>query len=415
MVVERQQKLAVLLGHNTYQWPGGEDVGFAHDGALLERMGHRVVRYQRDNDEIADYGALQRARLVGTTVWSLRTQRELRALLEREHVDVAHFRNTFPLISPSAFAACRRAGVPVVLTVPNYRLTCSNAYLYRDGHVCEDCLRRRVKWPAVLHACYHDSRPQSAVVAGMLTVHGMLRTWSRHVDVVLAVSEAVRSMLVEAGLPPDLVHVRHNLVEPDPGDRAPGPDGGFALFVGRLSPEKGLDVLLEATRAVPELPLRIAGDGPERARIERVVSVPGYEHVSLLGSVEHADVFDLMRAARVLVVPSQWHEAFGHVVAEAFACGLPVVASDLGALPELVDDTVGRVFPATDGSALAGHLRWAATQPDAVAAAGRASRRRYEELFTAEPAYRRLIELYELAGERFSARRSGATHSRLRS
>lgn len=402
----------MLLAHNTYQQPGGEDVGYDQNAELLVARGHRVVRYERDNSEIAEYGMLRRGRLAAQTVWSVQTQRDLSRLLARERPDIAHFINTFPLISPSAFSACHRAGVPVVLTVPNFRLTCANAYLYRDGRVCEDCVGRRVKWPAVLHRCYHDSRPQSAVVASMLTAHGVLGTWHRGVDAVLAVSHAVRTKLIEAGLPAEAVHVRYNFVADDPGPRPPAQVGDFVLFVGRLSPEKGLDVLIEASSRVPELPLRIAGDGPERSRLESLIAQRHLDHVELLGRQDRASVFELMRSARVLVVPSQWHEAFGHVVDEAFACGLPVIAGDLGALPELVDDSVGRTFPARDAAALARHLRWAWTHPEELGRMGLAARARYESDFSSAPAYERLLEVYAVAAERFGRRRSGASHRR---
>jgi len=127
--------LKVLLGHNTYQWPGGEDTSYELDARLLADHGHEVVRYLRDNDEIEQYGAGQKARLAARTVWSRPSRAEVAELLARERPDIAHFHNTFPLISPSAFAECHDAGVPVVLTVQNYRVGCAKAFLFRDGRV----------------------------------------------------------------------------------------------------------------------------------------------------------------------------------------------------------------------------------------------------------------------------------------
>ena len=404
-----------MLIHGAYQQRGGEDVSLDRVISMLESRGHRVVTYRRDNREILDHGVVDRARLATGTIWSLEAQRDIGALIRRERPDVAHVFNTFPLISPAGLAACHRAGVPVVFKVPNYRLTCANAYLYRDGGRCEDCLHRTIKWPAVLHACYHGSRARSALVAGMITTHSVLRSWTRHVDVVLAVSEAVRRILVDAGIPDRCIEVCHNMVTPDPGDRSPGELGEGALFVGRLSPEKGVDVLLAAARRVPELPVRIVGDGPQRAPIEDEVRRGGLSNVELMGAVPMDRVFDLMRRARVLVVPSQWHEPFGNVVAEAFACGLPVIVSDLGALPELVPPEVGRVIGASDVGALADALRWAHGATDELAAMGRAARARYLEAFTVERAYDRTMEIYGLAAERAARRSSDARQRRLRS
>jgi glycosyltransferase involved in cell wall biosynthesis len=386
----------VLLAHTTYQWPGGEDVAFDADGALLESQGHRVVRYLRDNDEIDALGAVGKVRLAGRTVWAGDTGRDFARLLADERPDVAHFHNTFPLISPSAFAACRRAGVPVVLTVQNFRLGCPNAFLFRDGHVCEDCMHRRIKWPGVVHACYRESRPQTAVVAGMLAVHSALRTWSRRVDVFVTVSQFASAKLVETGVPAERIVRRPNFLHPDPGDRAPGPGEDFVLFAGRLSPEKGIDTLLDACRAAPDVDVRIAGDGPMRDAVERAAAA--MPNVTVLGSRERPEVLALMRQARALVVPSIWYEHFPFVLLEAFASGLPAIASDLGSTAEIVGGNgAGVLFRAGDAGDLAGKLRWAVARPDEVAPLGRKARATFEADLSSGPAYERLMGAYDQA------------------
>jgi glycosyltransferase involved in cell wall biosynthesis len=388
--------LKVLLGHNTYQWPGGEDVAVDLDERLLTSRGHEVVRYVRDNDEIASYGPGERMRFAVDTVWSRRSRRDVAALLAVEKPDIAHFHNSFPLISPSAFAACRDAGVPVVLTVQNYRVACANAFLFRDGGVCEDCLHRTIKWPAVVHACYHESRPQSAVVAGMLAFHKVLKLWPRLVDAFIVVSGFGRDKLVEAGLPAKKVLVRANFSDRDPGDRPPGRDDGYALFVGRLSPEKGLATLLDAAELVPDVPFRVAGDGPLRAFVE--AGAARCPNIELLGHRDRAGVFELMRGARVLVFPSLWYEHYPYVLLEAFASGLPVVSSALGAMNEIVGERgLGLTFPAGDAGQLADRLRWAWDHADDISIMGRAARASFEECNTAGPAYQRLMEIYDFA------------------
>lgn len=365
------------------------------------------MRYWRDNDEIEGLGVLGKARLAARTVWAADTRRDLDALLAAERPIVAHFHNTFPLISPAAFAACRAAGVPVVLTVHNFRLSCTNALYFRDGHACEDCNGRAVAWPGVLHACYRGSRVQSAVVAGAYAVHRAARTWSRLVDVFTVPSRFAATKLAEAGAPADRILVRPNFLAEDPGDRAPGSDDGTVLFVGRLAPEKGAAVLVDAAAAVPEVPVVIAGDGPERATLEETVRRRRLGNVTFLGPLDHAEVLDRMRRARVLVVPSLFYETFGIVVLEACASGLPAIVSGHGALEELVDDhACGVTFRPGDAGDLAARLQWASERPTELAGLGRAARAAFEADLSAAAAYERLTTAYERARSAAAGRAS---------
>jgi glycosyltransferase involved in cell wall biosynthesis len=396
--------LTVLLAHNTYQWPGGEDTAYEADAALLEAHGHRVVRYVRDNDEIEEYGVVGRAGLVAKSIWAGDTARQLRELIADARPDVAHFHNTFPLISPSAFATCRRAGVGVVTTIQNFRLGCPNGFLFRDGHVCEDCLHRRVKWPGVLHACYRDSRVQSAVVAGMTLAHRMTGAWVRNVDVFVTVSEFATAKLVESGLPADRIARRPNFLHPDPGVRAPGPTEPFVLFVGRLSPEKGVDTLVAACRAAPDVSVRVAGDGPLRPMVDAAAAT--MPNLEALGPLPRDEVLAQMRRARAIVVASEWYEHFPYVLLEAFASGLPAIGSDLGSTAEIVGGMAGgRLFRAGDAEDLARQLRWVVENEVACAELGRRARAAFEQEMSAGPAYERLMATYERARARAGAGR----------
>ena len=385
----------ILVAHNYYQQPGGEDQVFAAEAALLEDHGHRVVRYEENNSRIADrVGALTAI----DAIWNSTSARSITELMRREKPDVVHFHNTFPLISPAAYYAVQRAGVPVVQTLHNFRLLCPAATLFRDGAVCEQCIDQRSFRPAMFHKCYRGSRPATAAVAAMLTLHRAARTWQRKVDRYIAVSEFARRKFIVGGLPANRIVLKPNFVSPDPG-MGDG-NGGNALFVGRLSAEKGIAVLASAWRELSDIPLTVAGDGP----------VSGTEWpagVTWVGRQPHARILELMREARVLIFPSLWYEGAPMTIIEAFACGLPVIASNLGSMAEMVaHERTGLLFNPGDAEDLARKVRWAFENPDAVEAMRAAARREFEEKYTAERNYKMLTSIYEQAIERAGKRRS---------
>jgi glycosyltransferase involved in cell wall biosynthesis len=384
--------MKVLVVHNRYQQPGGEDQVFSAETALLESYGHRVVRYCTHNDRVAD---MNRLALAGNTLWSRSTYRKLRALVRRERPDVAHFHNTFPLVSPAGYYAARAEGVPVVQTLHNYRLLCPDALFFRDGRVCEDCMGKAVPWPGVVHKCYRGSRTASGVVSAMLTVHRALRTWTEAVDVYVALTEFARGKFIEGGLPAEKLVVKPNFVYPDPG---PGEGrGGYALFVGRLSPEKGVGTMLEAwERLEGGIPLKVVGDGPLR---ERVAETAGrHPCVEYLGYRPAEEVQALLKEASMLVLPSEWYEGFSRVAAEAFASATPIIAGDLGAATELVEHgRTGLRFRPGDAEDLAARARWFFSHPEEHARMRREVRAEYEAKYTAERNYRMLIGLYDSA------------------
>ncbi len=382
--------MRVLMGHNYYQLAGGEDESFAAESALLESHGHEVIRYTLSNQTIGDEAGV---RVAARAIWSQESYRELRELIRSTKPDVAHFQNTFPLISPSAYYAVKREGVPVVQSVRNYRLACLSANFYRDGRPCEDCRDKLIPWPGVVHNCYRGSRGASGAVAAMLVTHRAIRTWSRMVDVYVAMTEFARTKLVRQ-LPAARTVVKPNFVFPDPG--AGTGSGGYAVFVGRLSPEKGLETLLEAWRRVGDrLPLRIIGQGPLSDRVEQASrQIPG---VSWLGQLPIEETYDQIGEALLLVLPSRWYETFGRVAIEAFAKGTPVVASDIGAVAEIMRGSeAGRLFAAGDADDLRRQVSEVVESGD-LAAMRRRARRCFEREYTGEANYHQLLKIYALA------------------
>jgi glycosyltransferase involved in cell wall biosynthesis len=390
--------MRILLAHNRYQHAGGEDAVFEAERELLLSRGHEVVSYERHNDEIRHTGLIDGLRLAGRTVWATDSSRDLRAIVRRERPEVAHFINTFPLISPAAYHVCRSANVPVVQTVGNYRLVCPAALLRRNGRSCEDCVGRAVPWPGVLHRCYRGSATASATVAAMLSVHRALGTFRNLVDLYLAPTAFLRQKLVEGGFPESRIVVRPNFVS-DPGPR--GSQGSYALFVGRLSEEKGIETLLRAFRRLPDIPLRIVGDGPLADRVRGAMAGGNLPRGELLGWRPRAEVFQLMKGARTLVFPSECYEGLPMTVVEAFACGLPVVASRVGAMQEIVEhDRTGVLFTPGDADALAGAVSRLDAMPAEVERMGREARLRYETHYAVGPAHDRLLDAYEQAARR---------------
>ncbi|HVS40204.1 MAG TPA: glycosyltransferase [Gemmataceae bacterium] len=384
--------MKILLAHNYYQQPGGEDQCVAAEVALLESRGHEVLRYHLDNDAIVGMGRLE---LAARTVWSRSAYRELRELIRTQRPSIVHFHNTFPLISPAAYYAARAEGVPVVQTLHNFRLLCPNALFFRNGQVCEDCLGKAIPWPGVLHRCYRGSRTASAGVATLLTTHRALGTWRKTVDVYVALTAFSRRKFLEGGLPEDRVVVKSNFVHPDPG---PGEGaGGYGVFVGRLSAEKGVGTLLAAWKELGgRTPLKIVGDGP-LAPLVREAATAG-AGIEWLGSKPLAEVYALIGEAQFLVLPSQCYENFPRVVVEAFAKGTPVIASRLGAMAEVVDHgRTGLHFEPGHPAALAAQIRRLVDDSAEFRRMREAARREYEEKYTADSNYQTLLAIYEQA------------------
>lgn len=364
--------------------------------ALLRAAGHQVVTYFRHNDEV-DHGSLSgKMATVPKAIWASDSYHELSAILCQEKPDLAHFHNTFPLISPSAYYACRRAHVPVVQTLHNYRLFCPAGTFFRDGGICEECLEHGL-WRGVEHGCYRDSRAGTAAVALMLAAHRAFGTWMKAVSCFVAVSEFVREKFVAGGFPPERVLVKPNFLDLDPAERSAL--GRYAIFVGRLSAEKGLRTLIAAWTNLDNcIPLIIVGDGPLRAELEREAMQRGLSNIRFEGYLPEEKTLAMMKGARFLVFPSEWYETFGMTIVEAFACGVPVICSRLGAMQELVADRrTGLFFDPRDFVDLAAKLDWAWTHAQEVEAMGRAARVEYEAKYSAAENYRMLMKVYDFA------------------
>ncbi|HYD78482.1 MAG TPA: glycosyltransferase family 4 protein [Paucimonas sp.] len=376
--------MRILVAHNAYRYSGGEDAVVEAEVALLRANGHEVETYRRHNDELQ---TMAPAAAAAAAVWSRRSANDMETLCARFRPDVIHLHNTFPLISPSVLWAAARRRIAVVQSLHNFRLLCPQATFLRDGRICEDCLGK-TPWRGVARKCYRGSGLQSAVAAGMLVTHRALGTYRQRIACYIALSAFCRDKFIAGGLPPERIRIKPNFVvagrTPDWSARAGG------LFVGRLSAEKGLDVLAQAVAMLDENPIRLAGSGPLEARARAAF------HGNFLGQLPRAGVFELLHGASYLVAPSTCYETFGLALIEAFSCGTPVIASGHGAFADIVTDGVnGLLFKPGDAHALAAKIAWAERHPAAMLAMGRAARRDYEAKYTPQRNHALLMSIYE--------------------
>lgn len=389
--------MRILIGHNYYQTRGGEDAVVRSECDLLKSYGHDVVLYERSNEELDTLSVWQKFRHLMSLDWSPRTHRDFKSLIKKFQPDVVHLHNIFFMITPSVYFACREAGIPVVQTQHNFRLMCSNALFYRDNMVCEDCLKKSL-WQGVYHRCYRNSFFLTASLVNMLRKHWKKRTWIDLIDVHIALSEFSRQKFIQAGIPEAKIVVKPNFTQQSVLPRSQ--NQGYALYIGRLSVEKGVKILLEAWQSIKHIPLKIIGEGPLAAEFKAYAQLHNLSNVEFLGHCSPEKCQEYMKAAKFLVVPSQCYENFPRVIAEAFSCGVPVVASRLGSLAEIIEDgTTGILFDPKQAASLIEKIHWAVEHSEDLMRMGLHAHRVFEERYTAEQNYHQLMKIYQKAIE----------------
>ena len=384
--------MKVLLVHNYYREAGGEDAVFEAECALLEAHGHSVIRYCKHNRTIEGAGSM--LRLAAHAAWNPAVHRKLRTLARSERPDVAHFHNTFPLISPSAYYALAEARIPIVQTLHNFRFSCLIGILYRNEQICEECVGRRLPWPGVIHGCYHGSVIGSGAVAAAHLVHHSLGSWVDKTARCIVMTEFGRQRCIQSGFPPERLCIKPHFVPFDGG--AASDDEGFVLFVGRLSSEKGVRTLLKAWEQgeAGRIPLRIVGAGALAEDVKRAAArCPTIEY---LGRKTSAEVLALIGRAAFVIIPSECYETFGLVAIEAFSRGTPVVASARGGLVELVEHgRTGLCFRPGDPTDLAEKAAALYYVQQLRRAMRPACRAEYEGKYTPARSYAMLMNIYQ--------------------
>ena len=394
--------MKIIMVHNYYPViGGGEDSVVDEERGMLERAGHTVVpffMYTRER------GLLDFLFSALCLIWNPVSYRRLRRVLNAERPDVVHCHNTFPLISPSVYWACAKAGVPVVQTLHNYRLICANGLFLRQGSVCEACSGKSFAWPAIRYRCYRDSLCGSLLLVMMQWVHRVLGTWRGKVDRYIVLTDFAESRFVESGVVDQKqLCVKPNFVEDRDSGLSPANRKRQAVFVGRLWPEKGSLLLVEAWMdAFQQNPnlngyeLCVVGDGPEREQAEALCNGhPEQYAIRFMGKIPRKEVLDVVRESRFLVLPSIWYEGFPMTIVEAFSCGTPILAARLGSMVSIVEDQkTGLFFEVADKKQLAERILWAVAHKERLEEMGRNARRQYEEHYTQDANYNALLSIY---------------------
>lgn len=375
--------MKILIVHNKYRRRGGEDVVAEAEAAMLRRNGHEVESYIRRNDTIDE---MVPSSLLQQTFWSSQTVKDLEGYVRDFMPDILHVHNTFPLVSPSLFWAAARNSLPVVQTLHNFRLICPQAMLLRSNAVCEDCLGG-TPWRGALRGCYRDSVVQSTVLAGMLALHRTLGTYRDKVTRYIALNRFCKQKFIQGGLPAGRIVIKPHFVDlPPPLEQS----RSGALFVGRLAPEKGIRILRGAIDLLPGRSVKVIGGGPE------IEHLTGHCDIEYLGERDKEDVIAAMQCAAYLVMPSIWYETFGMVILEAFACGLPVIASRHGAMQELIHEgKTGLLVEPGSIEDLAQKMAWADAHPEEMRQMGRNAREEYQRRYTSEENYQQLMRIYD--------------------
>ncbi|MBL7114469.1 MAG: glycosyltransferase [Kiritimatiellae bacterium] len=382
--------MRILICHNSYQNPGGEDSAFDAELTLLEKSGHSVVSYVCSNDDIGSRGGLRAAL---AAIWNPRTYKEVCRLIDEHQPDILHCHNLQFVLSPSLYWAARSRGVPIVQTLHNFRLICPNALLLRDGIPCTLCIDKRFAWAGIRYACYRNNRATTAVLATLVWIHDCIGTWTARVDRYIALTHFAKGMLSHR-VPADKISVLPNFAPRQ--TRTADSASTYVLYAGRLSTEKGVQVLLDAWTKLPtDVPLKIVGNGPLEQQAKALADT--CPHVELLNWLPRSQVQELIADAAFVLVPSTCYEGFPVIIAEAFAQGVPVIATRSGGLEEIMEHgQTGLLCDPGDSRSLADSVSRAwQTSPIERDTLSRNCREEYEHRYSPEAHLQGLLEIYE--------------------
>ena len=325
-----EKSCRILLVHNRYQIPGGEDTVFENEAKLLEEHGHTVFRYERNNTEIKERSGVGKLALPFETIYSLKSEADIRHLIREKQIDLVHVHNTLLLVSSSVFDAALKEHVPVIQTIHNFRMICPAGICYRDGRICLDCLSKGLS-SAVKNRCYRGSLSQSLVLTVSMQFQRLRRIY-RHVHFIV-LTEFNRGMLMKQGqialrqidVKPNFTDCEREILPFEKRKRQ-------IVFAGRLDETKGVRFLLEIAERMKDSDWTfvILGTGPLAEECQKTVSEKNLTHVELRGLVDHDTVLDEIAQSQALILPTRWYEGFPMTLVEAMSLGTPCIVPDFG-------------------------------------------------------------------------------------
>ncbi|GIM33801.1 glycosyltransferase family 4 protein [Paraclostridium bifermentans] len=384
------KKQNVLMAHNYYQVPGGEDTVFHNEVKMLEKNGHKVTKYTRHNDEIK-VGLINKLKLGIDTIFSFKTYKEVKKLIDENDIDVVHVHNTLPLISPSIYYAARAKHVPVVQTIHNFRLLCPGATFTKKGQICEDCINKGLG-QALKNRCYRNSFSQTLIMYAMLKIHRLMGTYKKINYIVL--TEFNKNKLLNLVNNEERVYVKPNFIEKR--EQLSRILENYFVYIGRLDEIKGIKFLIESWKNISdEINLYIIGDGPEKENIERFLKENNVSNIKLLGFMERSKAFKIIEKSRAIIVPSMWYEGFPMTITESFSLGVPVIGSKLGNIESIIDDRYnGLLFNANNSKDLIHLVEKLFYNEDLNKELGNHAYKTFYDYYTDEENYKILQKIY---------------------
>ncbi len=385
--------MRILLAHNFYKFFAGEDSIALREKELLESKGEDIYFYTKDNKETDNYNLKEKIIFFKQTVYSKKTRNEIIDIVKSFKPHIAYTHNIFPLISPSIFHTLYRESIPCVQNVQDYRWLCPNGVFYINNRVCERC-KNGAFWNSVRYRCFRNSFLLSGLYATTISINRHAGVFKK-IDAFLCTTEFNKQKLMEAGIEEKRIFIKPNYldishIEPSYGK------GDYIIFLGRLSPEKGLWTLVNAFEKLRDYRLCIVGTGPLEEPLKKYINERELKNISIEGFKQGAEKDSLIKNALFMVFPSEWYEHFPIVLLEAFAFGKPVVASNIGNMPLIVEDgKSGLHFKAGDALDLADKIKTLSQNPSDIINMGIYARNNMEQEYTPEVNYKILKSIFE--------------------